>query len=201
MQISALAERTGVSVATLKYYLREGLLMPGVATSATRATYAAEHVERVRLVRALIQTGGLSVAAVREVVGALASTPPSVTELLGTAHEALPAPGADHAEDRVVADLLDALAWRVHADSVARHTLSAALEAASAAGVSVTAEHLSRYAEAVETIAEVDLDVAAAEPDLSHMLHTVVVGTVMLDPVLSALRRLAQQHVTTGRLG
>ena len=37
MRISDLAETTGVPVHTLKYYLREGLLMPGEATSRTRA--------------------------------------------------------------------------------------------------------------------------------------------------------------------
>ena len=37
MRISALAQATGLPVATVKYYLREGLLHPGVATSATQA--------------------------------------------------------------------------------------------------------------------------------------------------------------------
>ena len=44
MQISGLSARTGVSIASLKYYLREGLLMPGAPTSATRAEYDEGHV-------------------------------------------------------------------------------------------------------------------------------------------------------------
>ena len=64
----------------------------------------------------------------------------------------------------------------------------------------VAPDTLRRYARAAEAVAEADVDVAVAAPDLSHMLQTVVVGTVMIDPVLASLRRLAQQHVTTGRL-
>ena len=41
MRISALSEATGVPVPTLKFYLREGLLHPGEATSRTRAEYDA----------------------------------------------------------------------------------------------------------------------------------------------------------------
>ena len=43
MRISALASTTGLSVATVKFYLREGLLHPGVATSATQASYDDTH--------------------------------------------------------------------------------------------------------------------------------------------------------------
>ena len=40
----------------------------GVLLSATRADYGESHVERVRLVRALIDVAGLSIGRVREVV-------------------------------------------------------------------------------------------------------------------------------------
>ena len=68
MRISELAERTGVSIPTLKYYLREGLLHAGEAQGATRASYDESHVERVRLVRTLVDVGRLSIDRVREVV-------------------------------------------------------------------------------------------------------------------------------------
>ena len=38
----------------MKFYLREGLLPAGTATSATQATYDAGHLRRLRLVRALL---------------------------------------------------------------------------------------------------------------------------------------------------
>jgi hypothetical protein len=57
MRLSELSERSGVSIATIKYYLREGLLAPGRRVSATTADYDESHLRRLRLVRALIQSG------------------------------------------------------------------------------------------------------------------------------------------------
>ena len=53
MRISALATAADVPLATVKFYLREGLLHPGAATSATQASYDESHVRRIRLIRAL----------------------------------------------------------------------------------------------------------------------------------------------------
>jgi len=62
MRISALATAAGLPLATVKYYLREGLLHPGVASSATQASYDEAHVRRLRLIRALTGPVGPSVA-------------------------------------------------------------------------------------------------------------------------------------------
>ncbi|MDQ4008931.1 MAG: MerR family transcriptional regulator, partial [Actinomycetota bacterium] len=64
MQMSELARAGGVPVATVKYYLRERLLPPGVATSATRSTYDEGHLLRLRLIRALVEVGQLRLDAV-----------------------------------------------------------------------------------------------------------------------------------------
>ena len=79
MKISQLAEASGVSVATLKYYLREGLLHSGQVTSRTQASYDDSHLERIRLVRALTEVGGLSLAATARVLQAISA--PSVERL------------------------------------------------------------------------------------------------------------------------
>ena len=62
MRISELSEASGVPVATLKYYLREGLLPPGESLGATRADYSEDHLRRVRLVRALVDAVGADIA-------------------------------------------------------------------------------------------------------------------------------------------
>ncbi|HOW02220.1 MAG TPA: MerR family transcriptional regulator, partial [Rhodoglobus sp.] len=73
MKMSQLCETSGVSVPSIKFYLREGLLPAGERTSATQAEYGPEHVERLRLIRALIDIGGLSVATAQRVLEAIDS--------------------------------------------------------------------------------------------------------------------------------
>ncbi|KRE55173.1 MerR family transcriptional regulator [Phycicoccus sp. Soil748] len=199
MRISELAETTGVPVHTLKYYLREGLLMPGEATSRTRAEYGAEHVERVRLVRALVEHSGVGIAGVHSILAALAAPPPSHHELLGVAHCALPTPGDQGPVSEEVGALVDDLGWPVWPEAPALRALSAAVAAARAAGVELSTGSLHRYAAAMADVAAVDLDVALAAESPAAAMHTVVVGTVMVDPVLVALRRLAQESVSARR--
>jgi DNA-binding transcriptional MerR regulator len=49
MRLSDLSAASGVPVATVKYYLREGLLPPGRLTAATSAQYDDSHLQRLRL--------------------------------------------------------------------------------------------------------------------------------------------------------
>ena len=53
LKISELAEAAGVPVATVRHYLREGLLPEGRKTSRNMAYYPPELVERIRLIKTL----------------------------------------------------------------------------------------------------------------------------------------------------
>ena len=53
LKISELAERAGVPVATVRHYLREGLLPEPVRTSRNMAYYPPEFVDRIRLIKQL----------------------------------------------------------------------------------------------------------------------------------------------------
>ena len=53
---------------------------------------------------------------------------------------------------------------------------------------------MDRYADQMAGVAEVDVRSVPAEPRAA--VRHVVLGTVLVDPVLIALRRLAQQHVS-----
>jgi DNA-binding transcriptional MerR regulator len=194
MRISELSERSGTTVATLKYYLREGLVPAGESLGATRADYSEAHLQRVRLVRALIDAG-VSVAESKRVVEALDSPPTSRHDLLGKAQYALPATHPDVPVSDEVRDLLDQLGWTVSPDSPALRSLTGAIAAARSAGVPLEPESLTGYARATEDIAAVDV-AAVPRDDLAAALHRVVAGTVLVDPVLAALRRLAQEHVS-----
>lgn len=194
MRISELAERTGVPVATLKYYLRERLLPPGAALSRTRAEYTEEHVDRVRLVRAMVDTAGLSIAEVRAVVDALDHPPTEPAELFRAAAQALPTPHRDHPVSRDVGSLVDELGWDLPDDIPALHWLSAAVEAAASGGVPVTADTLRTYADACERMARSEVPhLAGRSPADAAAL--VVTGTLLTEPVVLALRRVAQAHV------
>lgn len=194
MRISELAETTAVPVHTLKFYLREGVLHPGHATSRTRADYDVTHVDRVRLVRALVEHGGLTIDRVRRVVSTLEAPPPSRHELLGIAAATLE--DREIATDAVPDDVrivLEDLGWAGCADGPLARTLARRLEACADAGIPVTPERLRGYAEAMREVAVVDLDLVAHTEDPAEAMRVVVVGTTMLDPVLVTLRRLAQE--------
>ena len=199
MQISELARRAGVPVATVKYYLREGLLPQGELTGATRARYGEEHLERLRLVRALLGPGGLSVARARAVLAAVDTPDTSVHAALGAAHRALPGVGGEGAADLEQARaVLRRRGWRVAEDSPALVALARALEALHAAGAAPTDELLDRYAEAAGRIGEQDV-AEVPTGSVAEAVRFVVVNTVLLEPVLLALRRLAQEDASGRR--
>jgi DNA-binding transcriptional MerR regulator len=71
LKMSELAERSGVSAATIKHYLREGLLDfdDGVLrTSRNMAYYPPEYVERIRLIKRLQEERFMPLRVIREVV-------------------------------------------------------------------------------------------------------------------------------------
>ncbi|WP_432536717.1 MerR family transcriptional regulator [Kineococcus arenarius] len=202
MLVSALAAASGVPVPTIKYYLREGLLPPGRATGATRAEYGEEHVRRLRLVRALTEVGGLPIARVRQVLACLEGATPLLTAL-GTAHDALAgpvAPPAPAAGLQAAAALVADAGWRVDPGCASLSQLGAALAALEGAGLPVEPATLQRYVRAADEVAR---DEVAAVPggDAADAVEFAVLGTVLHEPVLLALRRLAQQHHCAARFG
>lgn len=199
MRISELARTTGVPVATVKYYLREGLLPPGEATSATQAQYDESHVRRLVLVRALLHVGGLSVAAAREVLACIDSATGPLHRVLGAAHSALP-PGDADVEPVRARKLVARWGWRVHPQAPSLRQLERALNTLDDVGHPASDERLDVYAGAARQVAEVDV---AAVPTRSkeEAATTVVIGTVLYEPVLLALRRMAQEAVSADRHG
>ncbi len=199
MRISELARRGGVPLATVKFYLREGLLPAGTAKSATQAQYGEEHVARLGLVRALLSTGGLSIATARAVLAAVDDPAITVHEALGAAHTAIAADGDEDPPDLTEArEHLRRWGWRVHEDSPALAHLARALLALQSAGVDASTELLDRYAHAAGALGTQDV---AEVPTTSTAgaVRFVVIGTLLLEPVLLALRRLAQEDASQTR--
>ncbi|NJQ08263.1 MerR family transcriptional regulator [Streptomyces lonarensis] len=208
MRIGELSHRTGVPVATIKYYLREGLLPPGEATGRNQAVYGEDHARRLRLARALITVGGLSVAAAREVLEALAAPDRSTYNALAVAHTtvtrherdpAVPEEARERAAERV-RRLIAEQGWQLPPDLPAARTLTDTLATMEHLGNHSFAARLDRFAAASELVAAADVDcVDEVRGSAEAMAETMVVGTVLGDAALAALRRLAQQDAARRR--
>jgi DNA-binding transcriptional MerR regulator len=68
LKISELAERADVPVATVRHYLREGLLPEPVKTSRNMAYYPPEFVERIRLIKQLQEERFMPLKVIRELL-------------------------------------------------------------------------------------------------------------------------------------
>ncbi|TMM18082.1 MAG: MerR family transcriptional regulator [Actinobacteria bacterium] len=82
LKMSELAERSGVSPGTIRYYLREGLLGEGadiIRTSRNMAYYPAEYVQRIELIKRLQQQRFMPL---RVIKGALEDDPERVRALV-----------------------------------------------------------------------------------------------------------------------
>ena len=195
MRLAELSARSGLPSATVKYYLRIGLVPPGTAQSSTWATYDERHVHRLRLVRALTEVAGLSLEEVRRVVDAVGAARSAheargaVQWPLSPAVVAEPSPGSVARVD----DLLARHDWGVAADSPHRRTLAAALDVLDELGLPATDEVLDRYAEALEAVAVVEVARVSGEADPMAAAEKLVVGTLLYEPVLLTMRRLAHE--------
>ncbi|APU38561.1 MULTISPECIES: MerR family transcriptional regulator [unclassified Streptomyces] len=216
MKISELSRRTGVPVASIKYFLRQGLLPAGRATAATSAEYGDEHAQRLRLIKALTKLGGLSIAATREVLGAVDQAH-GVEGALGAVSYALPVPGparpvavpgeagegqtgageaadgGDATAGAEVAELLAALEWQVPDTSPHVEALTAALKELRRLDAQYAPGELAAYARLAESVARLDLERAVGIDDPVSLVERAVVVLAVCAPVFELLRRLAQE--------
>lgn len=196
MRISELAERSGASVASVKYYLREELLHPGKVVSARETAFDDTHLARVRLIRGLVHVLGASINQVREVLEIISEPSQTVVQAMGRATSALPAAGqprgADVAEGSadVATDLLDQLGMEYEPDLPAVQQLDIALRLAERVGITVDEDQVRAYGDAARAIAVADFDrIPWSDPEAA--LQFAVLGTALYEPVLLALRRIA----------
>ncbi|MFE7976319.1 MerR family transcriptional regulator [Streptomyces shenzhenensis] len=212
MRLAELSARSGVSTATIKYYLREGLLPHGRQVNTTTADYDEEHLRRLRLVRAMIHVGRLPVATVREVLGHIDDDSLGRTIRLGAALWALPQAAEPDEEDEYVQAaraevdrLLAALGWTnaqaLTTISPSYRSLMLAVAAFRRLGYGWGAELLAPYAQLMHRAAVLDLDFMETHPSETEQVETAVLETILNEPVLQALHRLAQEEESARRYG
>jgi DNA-binding transcriptional MerR regulator len=202
MRMAELAATSGLSVPTIKFYLREGLLPAGISTGATRASYDETHLRRLRLVRALTEVAGLRLETVRLVLEGIDGAA-SWHDAVGAAHTRLGDSGGDLPPSPASLALVDSMLarqdWQLTPGHPHAIMLARALDALAAVGHPMNDKMLFFYAHALRPIAmqEVldvysDKDGEAVEADV----EAAVIGTLLTEPVLLAIRRIAQENVS-----
>lgn len=204
MRISKLSERSGLPVGTVKFYLRTGLLHPGVATSATQAVYDESHLARLRLIRAMLEVGRLSLAEIQRILDSVdlpAGDPEARARLVeaavaGTAvsdDRARPTEAAADGITTEVTQVLRDIGWQFAADSPHLPGLGRAVRAARSVGLTVDRARLTVCAEAAAHVALSDHSALDAAPEDERPTQ-LAASLVLMDPILAALRHLAGEH-------
>jgi DNA-binding transcriptional MerR regulator len=200
MRISQLSRQTGVSVATIKFYLREGLLPPGERTARNQARYDVEHVERLRLIQTLTTVGGMGISATRTVLEAVDSAQMSPCDLRLVVFRMLYAQrsslvdGDQLAAARAAVDsYLASLGWTVECDSTARDTVATVFAELRRLGWDCDVNVFAPLAEVAARLATGGHRLVST-PGSADLARSAVIGTVLLENALIALRRLAEDH-------
>lgn len=206
MRISELSRRSGIPIPTIKFYLREGLLPQGHRTARNQALYDETHLRRLHLIRVLVEVGGLTLGSIHGVLEALARRDRPLHEALAAAHTAVrrdePEADPELPATRAETDAwLEGLGWALGPASPARDELAAALLALRRLGWEAGPDVFGRYAAHADEIARGEIDHVAAAPDPERAVEATVVGTVVFERALVALRRLAQEHHSRRRFG
>ena len=169
--------------------------------------YNADHLHRLRLIRALIQIGGLSIAKAQEVLTA-AEDVTDRHELLGVMLWAIQPELTADLDDpewlmgkEHVDSLLKRMGWQVSDQSPVRDVLVNALRHLHRIGIDYGPDELQPYARLAASTAVLDLDQLAEVENPMKLAERALALTVLLEPVLLALRRLAQENESALRFG
>jgi DNA-binding transcriptional MerR regulator len=209
MRISELSQRAGVPLSTIKFYIREGLLLPGERTGPNQARYEEEHIRRLELIRALREVCGLGIETTRRVLAAM-DDPDITHEPIRLAIQATgpPAPerspeqqaSLDAARDEVAA-FLDGLDWTrpgehgEFADALA----SSLVEVRRLVDPETPVDFLAPYARAAWALSEAELSGAPRGEEIqprpgdpmAYPVRMAILGILLAEPVLTVLRRYA----------
>lgn len=185
MLLSELAAASGTTVASIKYYRREGLLPPGERVTATRQEYGQAHLERLQLIQVLREVADAPIARIarlaailddpeQPVIHALAAaqiialglegledpedpeSPAEQAEQAGAGDDRGEEPGERPGEHPSIAPLLEHLGWP-DVDSAPRRALDHLLRSLDSWGAPTHTSMLQRYAEPMAEIARADV--------------------------------------------
>jgi DNA-binding transcriptional MerR regulator len=209
MRIPELSQRAGVPLSTIKFYIREGLLLPGERTGPNQARYQEEHIRRLELIRALREVCGLGIETTRRVLAAM-DDPDITHEPIRMAIQATRPPGPERSPDQQaalgaalydVADLLVGLygpgsgEHGEFADALA----SSLVEVRRLVDPETPVDFLAPYARAAWALSEAELSSAPSGEEIqprpgdpmAYPVRMAILGILLAEPVLTVLRRYA----------
>lgn len=196
MQLKELSTQSGVSAASIKYYLREGLLPAGEMVYATRAQYSARHVERLELIQALRRIVGLNIEQIRGLLRMADDGAPRLELLAAVQRVVLEldtyATASGEARTTTAADAVVHLRGWPDSSSDARNALNAHLELMGNLKIPVTGELLDTYSKAMDDVAGLDIAATTAPESVDQLILTAAVGMHMHSKLLLRLLALAQ---------
>ncbi|GAA1792937.1 MerR family transcriptional regulator [Pseudarthrobacter sulfonivorans] len=195
MQLNELSDRSGISPASIKYYLREGLLPAGEAIHATRAEYSARHVERLELIQALRRIVGLNIGQIRLLVTMADDGVPRLDLLAAVQRVVLSLENyatAIGGEPAAATDAVVRLRGWPDAPSDARNALAAHLQLMASLNIPASADVLKTYSRAADDVAGIDIAATTAPESIDKLILTAAVGMHMHSQLLLKLLALAQ---------
>lgn len=199
MLVSELAERADVPLATVKYYLREGLLPPGETIGPRRAEYGDAHLRRLRVLRLLREVGGVPVTSLRQVAEALDDESLPVHDVMTLVADVItagPTIDAGPASLEIVDQVLSGIGWDgVRAESMDRLRLAALISLLNGPGpLGAGLEVLSFYAQMADQLARAEIALVDHATERSQLLEQMVTGSVVYGQVFALLRQLGHEH-------
>jgi DNA-binding transcriptional MerR regulator len=206
MRISDLSRKTGVPTATIKFYLREGLLPPGRPTARNQADYLDSHRCQLELIRALTTIGGLNLSAVRGLLDVITDDDLPLPALYATVNRTVHSDDPAVAEAEVPAEVradvdayFAALGWEPQ-DAPDRQRVAVMMAVLNGLGCTSGMEFFLPHARAAEELAARELDLLP--PDGAGASRgAAVLRAVIFGEMLASLRRLAQEHEVAQRFG
>jgi DNA-binding transcriptional MerR regulator len=207
MRISELSQESGLPIATIKFYLREGLLPPGERTARNQAAYGKDHLSRLHLISALTVVGRLPLSAVREIVTALEDRGTQLDGLCQVINKALipldhqdqAGPIGTDARAQVNA-FVDGLDWNVEPGSPGRSTLAQVLTALRLLGWDDNVDVFLPYQQSAAKLAGREVDTVSIDSGEDQAALMLVARTVLFEVAWCTLRRMAHEHLLKTRL-
>ena len=201
MRISELSKLSGIPIATLKFYLREGLLPPGIPVGRNQAEYSDRHLRRILFIRAMTNVGRLDLSSVRQLLQVIEADQRSLTEVYDVVDRTVwpmdpepPDTPLTKQADADATELMGRLGWAIDPRSPGYSRFVTVLVTLRKLGCDCGIDYFTTYAEAALSLMAQELDLLPEEgrsPDRA----AAVARTILLGIAMTSMSSMAQAQL------